>query len=110
MLPDRESNPGSPTYESGALPIALCGPAIEESISGISFMELQQSCHSGWSGGGMVLGKLSERGRPNDLDYSRARVYWACSRCGCGFFFFWTFFSHLSCLFSLSFSLGDTPI
>ena len=28
MLPDRVSNPGSLTYESGALPIALRGPAI----------------------------------------------------------------------------------
>ena len=27
MLPDRESNPGPLTYESGALPIVLCGPA-----------------------------------------------------------------------------------
>ena len=27
MLPDRISNPGPPTYESGALPIALRGPA-----------------------------------------------------------------------------------
>ena len=27
MLPDRESNPGPLTYESGALPIALRGPA-----------------------------------------------------------------------------------
>ena len=27
MLPDRVSNPGSLTYESGALPIALRGPA-----------------------------------------------------------------------------------
>ena len=27
MLPDRVSNPGPPTYKSGALPIALCGPA-----------------------------------------------------------------------------------
>ena len=27
MLPDRVSNPGSLAYESGALPIALCGPA-----------------------------------------------------------------------------------
>ena len=24
MLPDRVSNPGPPTYESGALPIAVC--------------------------------------------------------------------------------------
>ena len=28
MLPDRVSNPGPLTYASGALPIALCGPAI----------------------------------------------------------------------------------
>ena len=27
MLPDRVLNPGPLTYESGALPIALCGPA-----------------------------------------------------------------------------------
>ena len=29
MLPDRISNPGPLTYESGALPIALRGPAIK---------------------------------------------------------------------------------
>ena len=28
MWPDRVSNPGPPTYESGALPIALRGPAF----------------------------------------------------------------------------------
>ena len=28
MLLDRVSNPGPPTYESGALPIALHGPAL----------------------------------------------------------------------------------
>ena len=28
MLPDQVSNPGPLTYESGALPIALRGPAI----------------------------------------------------------------------------------
>ena len=28
MLPDRVSNPGPLTYESGALPIALSGPAF----------------------------------------------------------------------------------
>ena len=33
MLPDRVSNPGPLTYESGALPIALRGPAIEEYFS-----------------------------------------------------------------------------
>ena len=30
MLPDRVSNPGPPTYESGALPIALRGPARKD--------------------------------------------------------------------------------
>ena len=30
MLPDRVSSPGPLTYESGALPIALRGPAIEK--------------------------------------------------------------------------------
>ena len=29
MLPDRVPNPGPLTYESGALPIALRGPAIQ---------------------------------------------------------------------------------
>ena len=27
MWPNRESNPGPLTYESGAIPTALCGPA-----------------------------------------------------------------------------------
>ena len=33
MLPDRVSNPRTLTYESGALPIALRGPAIDIAIS-----------------------------------------------------------------------------
>ena len=35
MLPDRVSNPGPLTYESGALPIALRGPAkdLEKKLS-----------------------------------------------------------------------------
>ena len=28
MWPDRVSNPGPLTYESGALPTGLCGPAM----------------------------------------------------------------------------------
>ena len=32
MLPDRVSNPGPMTYESGALPIAPRGPAKKEVI------------------------------------------------------------------------------
>ena len=42
----------------------------------------------GWSGGAMVLGKLPVPGRPTNLDYSRARDYCACSRCG------WRLFGH----------------
>ena len=33
MMPDRVSNPGPLTYESGALPIALRGPATYEQNS-----------------------------------------------------------------------------
>ena len=32
----------------------------------------------------MVLGKLPVPGRPTNLDYSRARAYCACSKCGWG--------------------------
>ena len=32
MLPDRVSNPGPLTYESGALPIALRGPASYSAV------------------------------------------------------------------------------
>ena len=35
MLQDRVSNPGPLTYESGALPIALRGPAINDVISSL---------------------------------------------------------------------------
>ena len=62
----------------------------------------------GWSGAAKVLGKLSVPGRPINLDYSRARTYCACSRCGCGLF--GHFFSHLPLLFSFSLSLGDGQI
>ena len=36
MLPDRVSNPGPLTYESGALPIALPGPANRLLIGGLN--------------------------------------------------------------------------
>ena len=62
----------------------------------------------GWSGGAMALGNLPVSGRPTYLNYSRARAYCTCSRCGWGLF--GHFFSHLSFLFSLSLSLGDGPI
>ena len=34
----------------------------------------------------MVLGELPVPGRPTYLDESRARAYFACSRCGWGLF------------------------
>ena len=37
MLPDRVSNPGPLTYESGALPIALRGPAKTVQAEGIFY-------------------------------------------------------------------------
>ena len=62
----------------------------------------------GWSGGAMVLGKLPVPGRPTNLDWSRARAYCACSRCG--WELFGHFYSHLSFHSSFSLSLGDGPI
>ena len=38
MLPDWVSNPGPLTYESGALPIALRGPATSDLLSNISLV------------------------------------------------------------------------
>ena len=38
MLPDRVSNPGPLTYESGALPIALRSPAYTNEFSHITNM------------------------------------------------------------------------
>ena len=43
MLPDRVSNPGPLTYESGALPIALRGPACSlNAILDLHYLQIQQ--------------------------------------------------------------------
>ena len=56
----------------------------------------------------MVLGKLPVPGRPTYLDWSRARAYCACSRCGWGVV--WTFvLSSIIPLFFLP-PLGEGPI
>ena len=47
MLPDRVSNPGPLTHESGALPIALHGPAP---------VGLTQQFRHSWAKGGVALG------------------------------------------------------
>ena len=53
----------------------------------------------------MVLGKRSVPGRPTNLDYCRARAYWACSRCGSGLFGH-LFLSSILSLFFLPLSLS----
>ena len=54
----------------------------------------------------MVLGKLPVSARLTNLDYSRARAFCACSRCG--WELFGHFYSHLSFLSSISLSLWKT--
>ena len=44
MLPDRVSNPGPLTYESGALPIALRGPADSDWIARLELSSLCLHC------------------------------------------------------------------
>ena len=46
MLPDRVSNPGPLTYESGTLPIALRGPAFFPSLSETARYRLQRAAKS----------------------------------------------------------------
>ena len=60
----------------------------------------------GWSGGAKVLGKRPVQRRPTKLDYSRARAYCACRRCGWGLF--GQFFSLIYHLSFLSPSLWET--
>ena len=43
MLPDRVSNPGPLTYESGALPIALCSPVGSETRSLTYYLKVKIS-------------------------------------------------------------------
>ena len=57
-----------------------------------------------WSGGAMVLGKLSVPGRHTNLDNSRARAYCVSSRRGLGFF--GHFFSRLSLFFLPLWEMG----
>ena len=52
----------------------------------------------GRSGGAKVLGKLPVPGRPTNLDYSRARAYCACSRCGGGCLDIFSLIYHFSFL------------
>ena len=55
MLPDRVSNPGPLTYESGALPIALRGPVriMKSKHLGVSVLNnrIMKSREAPWSSG-----------------------------------------------------------
>ena len=44
MLPDQVSNPGPLTYESGALPIALRGPALRSRVCHIKVDFTEKGC------------------------------------------------------------------
>ena len=78
------------------------------SEKGLQRLSAEFHSNGGWSGEAMVLDKFPGPGHPTNLDYSRARVYCACSRFRWGLF--GHFFSHLSFLFSFSLSLRDGPI
>ena len=52
MLPDRVSNPGPLTYESGALPIALRGPAY---ICHCQNVQLIHTCYHDAEIGGIAF-------------------------------------------------------
>ena len=52
MLPDRVSNPGPLTYESGALPIVLRGPAVDAVKTGPKLNLIKKNWGKrGWGGG-----------------------------------------------------------
>ena len=73
---------------------------LKQSIVGCLFC-----LYRGWSGGAKVLGNLPVPGRPTNLDYSRARAYCACSRCG------WGLCGHFTLIYPYSFlspSLWET--
>ena len=65
MLPDRVSNPGPLTYESGALPIALRGPA-HLLDNHVVISEHRKSCYwktSAQSSQKMGFGKITPQSR-----------------------------------------------
>ena len=58
MLPDRVSNPGPLTYESGALPIALRGPAMKREKK----MKREKNEEKNGGGGKRETERARERG------------------------------------------------
>ena len=49
MLPDRVSNPGPLTYESGTLPIALRGPALTYETEFVLFLAVLEILSCPWT-------------------------------------------------------------
>ena len=134
MLPDRVSNPGPLTYESGALPTGLRGPhglnifdllypfsplspslwetvryRLKYCLKGPLNPKQSNPIQSNPWGGRVVQWSWVNfsAGASYNLDDSRARAYCVCSKCGLGLF--GHFYSPLSFL-SYSLSLGDGPI
>ena len=68
MLPDRVSNPGPLTYESGALPIALYGRLFSIGVADC----LKKSCCFFRGGGGG--GGRGEGGEVGGLEYQRIQI------------------------------------
>ena len=69
MLPDRVSNPGPLTYESGALPIALHGPA-KHSIISMSY-SVMCKVYTGYRGSSEIEHGLCACGVDNPLAKAR---------------------------------------
>ena len=81
-------------FTVGQGPIAL---AVGAGVGGLDILTLIYPGVVGWCDG---AGLTSSAGASYNLDYSRARAYCACSRCGWGLF--GHFYSHLSFLSSFS--------
>ena len=81
--------------------------AINTKYLNQSYSISQFHYRKGWLGGAKVLSKLPVPGRPTNLEYSRARAYCSCSRCGWGLFGHF-FLSSITSLFFLPLS-GRRP-
>ena len=72
MLPDRVSNPGPLTYESGALPIALHGPA---GLSQCILDRQSNLCTEEGLGASVQLNFCTDRML---YDFHPSILYWRC--------------------------------
>ena len=95
MLPDRVSNPGPLTYESGALPIALRGPA------GFSLVNISKSGFH-WSAFANQQGSTFTETNRNGLIYHIGCLITLSDRNGLIVVLVSTDFDHTGCLITLS--------